>query len=189
MTRGQAAGIGAALVIAGLAVLGLWHARQPAEIQPPPAAARTGPMVAPEGDEVRLRLYFPGGGWLVAEERLIAAGDGGADLGAVAAEVVAGPESPGLRAPFPAGTRVGSVFISASGIAYVDLAAAEANPPRSGSRDEMLSVYSLVNSVQANLPELSGVVLLWNGQQRPTFAGHLDTGQPLTENRSLVSRP
>ncbi len=187
MTRRQVA-IAVAILVAALAAYALWRSA-PAIESPPAATERADPVVEPDGDEVRLKLYFPGGGWLVREDRTIAAEGAGADLRRIAAEVLAGPASPGLRAPFPADTQVGSVFISASGIAYVDLISTEANPPRSGSRDEMLSVYSLVNSVHANLPDLAGVVLLWNGQQRPTFAGHLDTGQPLQQNRSLVSRP
>ncbi len=103
--------------------------------------------------------------------------------------MLAGPATPGLHAPFPAETKVGGVFISESGIAYIDLVSTLANPPSSGSRQEMLSVYSLVNSVLANLPQTSaGVVLLWNGQQRPTLAGHLDTGRPLKDNPSVVAR-
>lgn len=147
------------------------------------------PRVEADGDRTRLELYFPGaGGWLVSEERQIPAEGEGADLRAIVAEVLAGPATPDLYAPFPDGTEVGSVFISDDDVAYVDLTSTQANPPRSGSRQEMLSVYSVVNSVHANLPDLAGVVLLWNGQQRATFAGHLDTGRPLTEDRSLVAR-
>lgn len=154
-----------------------------------PATPSDTPLVAAEGDQVRLQLFFPGGGGaLVSEERALTVEGAGADLRTIAAEVLAGPETEGLYAPFPQGTEVGSVFISDAGIAYVDLVSTSANPPSSGSRQEMLSVYSVVNSVQANLPELAGVVLLWNGQQRPTFAGHLDTGRPLEENRLLVAR-
>jgi hypothetical protein len=147
------------------------------------------PMVAAEGDEVRLRLYFPGAeGLLVSEERVLATEGAGANLATIAAEVVAGPTGQGLLAPFPTGTEVGNVFISRTGIAYVDLVSTSPHPPSSGSRQEMLSVYSVVNSIHTNLPNLAGVVLLWNGQQRPTFAGHLDTGRPLAEDRSLVAR-
>ncbi len=162
---------------------------QPAEDREASAAGDQTPTVEPNGDEARLTLYFPGGGgWLVAEERLVPVVDRGVDLEAIAAEVLAGPTTEGLYAPFPDETRVGSVFVSSDGVAYVDLVSNRARPPSSGSRQEMLSVYSLVNSVLTNLPDLTGVVLLWNGQQRATFAGHLDTGRPLRENRTLIAR-
>lgn len=142
--------------------------------------------VAP-GDGITLHLYFPGGtGLLLLEEREVAPAAGAALLRAATAEVLAGPEEPNRFAPFPEGTEAGNVYISQTGIAYVDLVSTRPNPPSSGSLDEMLSVYSLVNSLEATLPELEGVVLLWNGQQRPSFAGHLDTGRPLTTDDSLV---
>ena len=177
-------------VLALLALAALAPACAPrTEEAPPKAEAPETPMVVADGDQVRLRLYFPGGGGLlVLEERDLPVEGAGADLRAIAAQVLAGPETPGLYPPFPAGTDVGSVFVSESGIAYVDLVSTDAGPPSSGSRQEMLSVYSVVNSIAANLPDLEGVVLLWNGQQRRTFAGHLDTGRPLEENPQLVAR-
>jgi len=142
---------------------------------------------AATGEPLTLRLFFPGdSGGLEVEERQVAAVSGASLLRATTAEVLAGPSGSSLFAPFPVGTEAGTVFISDSGIAYVDLVSTRPNPPSAGSRDEMLSVYSIVNSLQANLPELRAVVLLWNGQQRPSFAGHLDTGRPLTANESLV---
>lgn len=187
MTRQQAA-IAVAALLALLVAALMWRSAKPGETPEQVVEVDT-PVVEADGDRAQLLLYFPGdGGWLVTEERSIAVEGAGVDLHAIASEVLAGPTSSGLYAPFPAETRVGSVFISNDGIAYVDLVSTRANPPRSGSRQEMLSVYSLVNSAQANLPDLSAVVLLWNGQQRSTFAGHLDTGRPLKENRSLIAR-
>jgi hypothetical protein len=134
-----------------------------------------------------VRLYFPGGaGWLVEETRPLPELE--SPLEAIASELIAGPTESGLFRAFPEGTSVGSVFVSGDAIAYIDLVSTRANPPSSGSLEEMLSVYSVVNSILVNLPELDGVVLLWNGQQRPTFAGHLDTGRPLQQNDSLVGR-
>ena len=60
-------------------------------------------------------------------------------------------------------------------------------PPVAGSQRELLAAYSLVNSVCGNVPRIRGVVLLWNSEQRTTFAGNLDTTRPLTPNRRLVS--
>ena len=63
-----------------------------------------------------------------------------------------------------------------------------ADPPAGGSTAEMQCVYSLVNSIALNVPQAPRVVLLWNGLQRPSFAGHLDTGAPLTPLRELIAR-
>ena len=185
--RHVAIGAAGLLVIVLVAVLALRSSSRPGAQEP--VAPGESPSFEAERTPGQLLLYFPGaGGWLVAEERAVDGDAAEADLETIATAVLAGPESQRLFAPFPEGTQAGSVFVSQSGIAYVDLVSTEADPPRSGSRQEMLSVFSLVNSVLANLPELSGVVLLWNGQQRATFAGHLDTGRPLAENLDLIAR-
>ena len=49
----------------------------------------------------------------------------------------------------------------------------------------MQTVYSLVDTVVANVPQIQRVALLWNGTQRETFSGHLDTSQPLVPDRKL----
>jgi len=97
-----------------------------------------------------------------------------------------GPRTQGLVAPLPAGVTVADAFVDAQGVAYVDLAAKEPAPPASGSDLELLRVYSLVDSVLANEPRARSVVLLWNGAQRITFAGHVDTSAPLLEDRKWV---
>ncbi len=186
MTRQQIL-ILAAIGVVLLALVGFAVLRDPA----PSAATEASvdddqPVVELDGPEAGLTLYFPGsGGWLVSEERSVPGDSVGLDQ--VIAEVLAGPAGERRSAPFPEGTEVGSVFISEDGIAFVDLLSTRQSPPSSGSRQELLSVYSLVNSAFANLPNLSGVVLLWNGQQRNSFAGHLDTGRPLEENRSIIA--
>ena len=83
-----------------------------------------------------------------------------------------------------------AVVVAAGGVAYVDLrSAAAATPPSSGSRLEMLRVYSLVNTVLGNLVTAEKAVILWNGTQLGTFAGHLDLGRPLAFRDDLVEPP
>ena len=82
------------------------------------------------------------------------------------------------------------IHLNESGLVYVDLDFSGDGPfPAWGSRHEMVAVFSVVNSLFANTPEIDSVVLLRNGQQRPTFAGHLDTSRPLLANRQLISDP
>jgi hypothetical protein len=140
-------------------------------------------------EKVKVSLLFPGGdGFLHAEEReLVLPLEPDGRVQAVVAALLAGPKSDGLVAPLPAAVGVADAFVDTQGVAYVDLGAKDqAEPPPSGSDLELLRVYSLVNTVLANEPRVRGVVLLWNGDQRPTFAGHVDTGSPLLANRRLV---
>ncbi len=96
---------------------------------------------------------------------------------------------PGGARLFPEGVALAGVQLSKEGTAYVNLAwEGHEEPPPSGSTEEMQRVYSLVNSIVTNVPEARRVALLWNGLQRPTFAGHLDTSRPLAPLESLRIR-
>ena len=89
--------------------------------------------------------------------------------------------------PFPPEVVLGDVQLSADGTAFVDLRwPNHDDPPESGSTEELQRVYSVVNSVALNVPQVTRVVLLWNGTQRDTFSGHLDTSRPLVADRTLL---
>jgi len=90
---------------------------------------------------------------------------------------------------FPEGVALAGVQLSEDGTAYVNLVwEGHEEPPPSGSTEEMQRVYSLVNSITTNVPEARQMVLLWNGQQRLSFAGHLDTSAPLKPMPALRTR-
>ena len=142
--------------------------------------------------EVEVDLYFPGEGAALARERrrLAVPEDPEGRLLALARAVLGGPRSPSLLAPMPAGVEARGVYLTAGGDAYLDLVSAEegAAPPAGGSTEEMLRVYSLVNSLALNEPRARRIALVWNGTQRETFSGHLDTSRPLAPDTKLVER-
>ena len=105
-------------------------------------------------------------------------------------ELLAGPDNAVLEAPLPAGTVLQSILLTPEGVLFVDLGSPDRSPPPAGgSQQELLTVFSVVDSVLLNLPEIRSVVLLWNGQQRESFAGHIDTTYPLLANTDLVAGP
>ena len=103
--------------------------------------------------------------------------------------LIAGPqETTGvLHAPLPKETTVGGVLVL-DGVAYVDLRGQNDGPPPAvGSMDEQMILYSLIDTIVLNSPPVERVVLLWNGSQRETFAGHFDTTRPLPADSSLIA--
>jgi hypothetical protein len=158
-------------------------------------------------------LYFPAsGGGLRAERRELAVSEDPRDrIRKVLEALLAGPAGPAaappkvekagkaaestgattaleLVRPFPPAVKLGSVQLSADGIAYLDLRwDNHEDPPESGSTEEIQRVYSLVDSVALNIPEVNRIVLLWNGTQRLTFSGHLDTSRALVADRTLLA--
>lgn len=59
-------------------------------------------------------------------------------------------------------------------IAVVNLAAAFANNHPSGMQTETLTLLSICDTLHANLPRISEVRFLVDGQTRPTLSGHAD---------------
>ena len=108
-------------------------------------------------------------------------------VAALVTALIAGPDAAGLQPPLPKSVTVESVYLM-DGEVVLDLASPEDRPPPSGSEREMLTVFSLVNTVLLNTEGAERLVLLWNGQQPMTFAGHLNTARPLKANRDLVAR-
>jgi hypothetical protein len=139
---------------------------------------------------VSVALYFPGpGGRLLREERSI---EGSTDPSRVASHIVEalleGPHSEKSFRPFPEGIGIDEVHVTGDGVAYVNLVSAgNPTPPFVGSTVEMLTLYSLVNSVVENVPGARSVVVLWNGRQPRTFGGHIDTTRPLLPAPDLAT--
>jgi hypothetical protein len=178
------------VLLAGAAVLGLL-AIAVASRRDRPAADRGGEVASGEAadddaEPVRVELYFPGeNGRLVGEPREVAYS---ADRSTFAARIVesllAGPGSEPPYRPFPPDVTVGEVHVDADGVAWVDLRSeTHPTPPVVGSTAEMLTLYSLVNSVVGNVEGARSLVLLWNGRQPRTFGGHIDTSHPLVPAR------
>jgi hypothetical protein len=154
------------------------------EAEAPPAGATPAAT-----ERAVLTLHFPAeDGLLHVEKREVSvppAGD--ARLEAVVAALLSGPRQRGLAPVFAPEVKVGNAFVDAQGVAYVDLVhEGQEAPPASGSMLELLRVFGLVNTVLANEERARAVVLLWNGTQRQTFAGHVDTTRPLVADHRLV---
>ena len=89
------------------------------------------------------------------------------------------PPPEGQRSAVPAGTTVRSVFLAPDKTLFVDLGGAVVTGHPGGSLNEALTVYAIVNAVTVNLPDVTGVQILVNGQQVDTLAGHIDLRYPL----------
>lgn len=148
----------------------------------------------PEGRPATFEIYLPGeGGYLHPEERELAVtGEAASRARAIVLAVLDGPgeagRERGLERPFPEDVGLLDLYLTADGTAFVDLGAEGREiPPAGGSLAEMMMVYSVVDSLVLNLPEVERVALLWNGVQRESFSGHLDTSVPLEADEELLA--
>jgi len=179
-----------ALVVLAAPRLSRLLTRTVADDEPAAEEARPGHEEEAAGAErtINVKLFFQAtdGPGLVMEERTVPfSNDLGTQLKAVVGELVRGSKS-GLVATLPAETKVLDVFVTPRGIAYVDLSK-EASQGTSGSHDELLSVYSIVNSLTVNFPAVRRVQILLDDRPTDTLAGHVDLSHPLTADMTLLT--
>ena len=76
--------------------------------------------------------------------------------------------------PLGPGSEIRDLYLVDPGLAVIDLNAAFADNHRSGVLVEELSVVSLVQTLSANIPGITRVKILVEGNERETLAGHAD---------------
>jgi len=143
------------------------------------------------GRRISVRLYFeaPDREGLLPEEREVAfSADLPRQLRTVVEELAKGSTT-GLVSTLPAGTRVIEVFVQARGVAWVDLSSEAASGLPGGSKAEMLTVYSVVNTIVTNFPAVSRVRIVVNDQAVTSLGGHVDLSRPLPPDMTLVALP
>jgi spore germination protein GerM len=170
--------------------------RQPAAALPDEDAALASSSVAkaasPETEAERtisVKLYFesPDVSGLLPEDRSLPFSlELSRQLRTVVEELVRGSTT-GLVSPLPADTKVLDVFVTARGVAFVSLSKEAAAGVSGGSTAELLTVYSVVNSITANFPAVKRVQLLLDDRPVSTFAGHVDVSRPLPADMTFAA--
>ena len=79
-----------------------------------------------------------------------------------------------------------TAFFTDNQTAYVVLKKAALEQLTAGCQAEALAVYSLVNSLVLNIPEIRSVQILLDGETADSFAGHFDIQFPLNANMLMV---
>lgn len=152
------------------------------------ASPAPGGPPAPPGRRIKARLFFVAsdGQHLTSVERDVAYGEGAA---AQAREIINAQIAPVVEptvSAVPAGTTLRALFITDRGEAYVDLSREIASAHSGGTIDELLTVYTIVNALTANLPAVTAVQVLVDGKEVETLAGHVDLRNPLARNLDWV---
>jgi spore germination protein GerM len=133
-------------------------------------------------------LYFPSypTGKLLSEPRDIAIAPRPEDrIRQIVLALIEGPKQSQTRALSPSAD-VRAVFLTPDGTAYLDFSSsvlADFNP---GIESETLALYSVVDSLAANLPEVKRVQFLIQGQEVDTLDGHADLTVPYAPDSSWI---
>ncbi len=164
----------------------------------PPESVENLPAPAPassSGDQpgtiqrrINVKLFFTNSdsGVLIPEERSIIYDE---ELISQAKEVlrelIQGPQEK-LVPTIPKDTQLLDLFVSNEGVAYVDFSAELAAAHPGGTTAEIATIYSIVNTLTLNFPQIKKVQILVNDQSVETLKGHVDLSHPLRQDLSLV---
>jgi spore germination protein GerM len=150
------------------------------------AAAPTEPTEP--GRRIKARLFYVAddGARLASVERDVAYGEATVEQARHIIEAQMAPVAQPLVSAVPPATKLRAIFVTEQGEAFVDFSRELATGHTGGSTDELLTVYTIVNALTANLPAVKSVQLLIEGKQIETLAGHVDLRRPLDKNLSWV---
>lgn len=161
-------------------------ARQDPQSEPPISSEQV--VQTSRSGPVPVHLYFgsPEGPYLISETRIIGHPDDPVRMAsAIIESLINGPRSNLIRT-IPAGTELRAIFIATDSICVVDFSPAIRDSHPGGSRGEMLTVYSIVNSLIINIPSIKQVKLLMDGSDIDTLAGHLNVQNPIPANMLII---
>lgn len=136
-----------------------------------------------------VRLYFEAPTLLLTpEQRSLQLPQSAAGaLPIVVNELAKGPANAVLQRTLPPDVVVRGTFLLPDGTAFVDLGGPTLSGGwPAGSHQELIAVYSIVQTVMANFPEVRRVRLLLNGTPADTLAGHINLGRPFRPDATMV---
>jgi len=176
-------------VIAGLTRVLNTPAPGTAAIDPPAAPPA---VIDPAVPRIKATLYFASddGLRLVPTEREVPLAEGvvAQARSILEAQLAAEPPAP-LVSTIPKGATLRGIFVSQRNEAFVDLDPTVRTNHPGGSHAELMTVYTIVNALLTNLPNLQEVQILIGGQEADTLAGHVDLRRPLRKNEGLILSP
>lgn len=100
-------------------------------------------------------------------------------------EILKGSEK-GYLNPIPSQTKIREVYIGKDGTAYVDLSSDFVNGNSGGSSSEIEAIYTIVNSITFNFPNIKRVHFLIEGMEKETLKGHLRLDRAFLPNYSMI---
>jgi spore germination protein GerM len=178
--------IAVAVVTAWVLFAGLprWYGRSGAR----PAAAAGELAAAPPGRKIKASLFYVSddGLRLMRVERDVPFGEDTLEQARQIVEAQIAPVAQPLVSAVPEGTKLRTIFVTSRGDVFVDLSRELVTGHSGGSTNELLTVYTIVNALCANLPAVRSVALLVDGKQVETLAGHVDLSRPLEKNLTWV---
>jgi hypothetical protein len=135
-----------------------------------------------------IRLYFADaqGERLVAEQRSVAAAVSLEErIEAAVKELLKGPRG-ALGRTIPQSVELKGVRMEGDRVAWLNFSPSLVSAHPGGSTAELMTIYSIVNTVALNFSEVHKVGILVDGKSIDTLAGHLDCRDPFAPDKTVI---
>ena len=172
------------LILAGIAALLFFHFREEItgmlkpRVKEPSVPAKKKTVIVYFSDEEE--EYLIGEKREILEKATVAE-----EAKALILELTRGPRGK-LIPTLPPHTKLLTLDLDEKGVAKVNFDKTLVKGHPGGSSAEIMTVYSVVNSLTLNFPEIKRVQILVEGNAIRTITGHLALTEPVTPNRSLI---
>jgi len=172
------------LVLIGIGFVLLFHQQMFRSIKP--LSKRRN--IPAERKEVLLYFSDSEGEYLIGEKRKILKKNTVQDEAEeTVIELIKGPNGK-LIPTLPPRTELLTLQISDAGVARVNFNPALSKDHPGGSSAEIMTVYSIVNSLSLNFPQIKRVQFLIDGKPIATIVGHLSLEHPVSPKPDLIKR-
>jgi hypothetical protein len=138
--------------------------------------------------KIAAHLYFAdrNNSFLNSELRVMHQPDNPVQFGrAIVEALIKGPQKGFIRT-IPVGTELNAIYIDPGKVCYIDLSETVKKKHPGGTNSELLTIYSVVNSLILNVSEIKRVKILINGSEAPTLAGHINLQFPFKAHMLLI---
>jgi spore germination protein GerM len=171
--------------VIGVLVFSQLHQKTPQQIK---GDQRVPGIGIPKQKKSIAHLYFADKDniFLISEERTLSHTEDPTNFSRKIIEALINGPSEGLTRTIPVDTSLRALYITEAGICYVDLSAEVKEQHPGGVQSELLTLYSIVNSLVLNIPDIQAVKILIDGQETMTLAGHIDLQEPVNANMLLI---
>jgi spore germination protein GerM len=144
--------------------------------------------ILPKLAKARAHLYFldEDHRFLKAEERSVTREDSAVERArSIVHALIDGPRGE-LLPTVPKEARLLSLFLTEEGVSYVNFDRAVREKHSGGSLSELFTIFSIVNTLTLNIPEIESVKILIEGREEKTLAGHIDIRFPFQPNMLMI---
>ncbi len=135
-----------------------------------------------------VHLYFADKNnlFLKAEDRVFLHSSNPVEFGkAIIEALIDGPRT-GLMRTIPEGAALKAFYVTGDGTGYVDLSNGVKEGHPGGVKSELFTIYSMVDSLVLNIPDIHAIKFLINGKESMTLNGHIDLRFPFKANMLLI---